>query len=113
MERNMPQILLVEDHADTAYALGLLLRSASHNVTMAATLSHARKLARTFRFDFLICDIGLPDGDGCDLLEELRQLYPIDGIVLSGFASPDDIDRAKTRGYAEHIAKPAAFERLL
>ena len=65
-------ILLVEDHADTATALSRLLRRTGHTVSVAASVADAVQVNEGGNIDLLICDIGLPDGDGRDLLRQLR-----------------------------------------
>ena len=66
---------------------------------------------RKHRPDILISDIGLPEMDGYQLLERIRQLDAKDGgaipaIALTAFASPDDRRRALRAGYQAHLAKP-------
>src|SRR5207247_168541 len=57
-------ILLVEDHEDTARALRRMLENAGYQVGYASTLASARDLAAKRRFQLVISDLGLPDGSG-------------------------------------------------
>jgi CheY-like chemotaxis protein len=70
-------ILIVEDHADSATMLArLLYRSGKGYAPVAVgTCAMAIEAASNLRFDLLICDIMLPDGDGCELLAKLRAMY--------------------------------------
>src|SRR5215472_6677973 len=105
-------LLLVEDHRDTADVLSLVLRKLNYDVTAANGYQSALDKARARRFDLLLTDIGLPDGDGCELLAELRKLYPIDGIAISGYGMPQDIERCLVAGFVTHLVKPVEIALL-
>ena len=79
------KVLLVEDHAATRDALRLLLLRRNYHVAAAASAADARTLAGNQRFDFVLSDVGLPDGDGYQLMHELRAIQPhLQGIAISG-----------------------------
>src|SRR6185312_12595061 len=86
-------ILLVEDHPDTRQAVQRLLQASGYNVTTAQDAKSALETGSAVRFDLLIADIGLPDGDGRKLLAELRKLYPLAGIAVSAYGMKDDFER--------------------
>lgn len=107
------RILLVEDHADTAAMMRRLLGRRGYVVMLATTLDEARRAAASHSFDLLICDLGLPDGSGLDLMRELASRpTKLPGIALSGYGMPDDARRSLEAGFIEHITKPVAMERL-
>ncbi len=106
------QILLVEDHEDTARVLGRILRNAGFDVSHAGTVTEARALAGTRPFDLLISDVGLPDGSGLDLMKALRDAQGIKGIALSGFGTDEDVAASAAAGFAAHITKPVDWDRL-
>jgi PAS domain S-box-containing protein len=105
-------ILLVEDHEDTARALQRMLENAGYQVSYASTLASARDLAGKRSFQLVITDLGLPDGSGLDLMNQLRHSGQVNGIALSGFGSDGDVAAAKAAGFAEHFTKPVDWERL-
>jgi PAS domain S-box-containing protein len=105
-------ILLVEDHEDTARALRRMLENAGYQVGYASTLASARDLAAKRHFQLVISDLGLPDGSGLDLMNQLRHSCQVNGIALSGFGSDGDVAAAKAAGFAEHFTKPVDWERL-
>src|SRR5436190_4178779 len=105
-------ILLVEDHEDTARALRRMLENAGYQVGYASTLASARDLAAKRRFQLVISDLGLPDGSGLDLMNQLRCSGQVNGIALSGFGADGDVAAAKAAGFAEHFTKPVDWERL-
>src|SRR5437773_7196418 len=107
------RILLVEDHLDTAHAMARLLEQQGHQVAVSHCAADALALAAQLRFDLLLCDIGLPDRDGWQLLKDIRNLYPIVGIAISGYGMNDDIDRSRQIGFAAHVTKPSSMQELL
>jgi CheY-like chemotaxis protein len=101
------QILLVDDHHDTIKALDLLLTRDGHHVRTAEDSAVALASARGERFDVLLTDIGMPDGDGgCDLLSEIRALYPVWAIALTAYGMPDDFKRIMASGFDQFLLKP-------
>ena len=85
-------------------------------VTEAATVAAAERLAlsKDARFDALILDVGLPDGDGRDLCQRLRQKglkMPI--IILTGSDDDSDVVRGLEAGANDYVAKPFRLAVLL
>jgi two-component system CheB/CheR fusion protein len=108
------KILLVEDHADSAKMLGFLLKTEGHEVTHAADVATALKLAGdTWCFDLLISDIGLPDATGYDLMRELTARgMEVRAIALSGYGMAEDVERSLAAGFQLHLTKPADLSKL-
>jgi PAS domain S-box-containing protein len=110
---NLPlNILLVEDHIDTADVLSRLLRMKGHHVQTAGSMAIALDLAQRESFDVILSDIGLPDGTGIDLIRALRRHSQIPAIALTGFGMEDDISRCVEAGFTTHLTKPVNFQRL-
>lgn len=106
------RILLVEDHEPTRVALSSLLRRRGHKVSVAGCLEDARKLAAQEEFDLLVSDLGLPDGTGYELMQELAPSLPYKGIAVSGFGMEQDILRSQEAGFVNHLTKPVRIESL-
>jgi PAS domain S-box-containing protein len=106
------ELLLVEDHQDTARVMRRVLETAGYAVAHAASVAQARDLAGQRKFDLVISDVGLPDGTGLDLMRDLSRAYGLTGIALSGFGTNDDIKASKAAGFSEHLTKPIEWERL-
>lgn len=106
------QILLVEDHADTALALSKLLARRGYVVRVADSVNEARRSALESRIDLMICDMGLPDGSGLDLMRELKERAGLRGICMSGHGSEEDVRRSISAGFAAHLIKPIDLPRL-
>jgi DNA-binding response OmpR family regulator len=106
------EILLVEDHEDTARVLGRILRNAGFEVTHAGTVAEARARAASKRYDLLVSDLGLPDGSGLELMKTLRDMQGMKGIALSGFGTEEDVAASAAAGFAAHLTKPVDWDRL-
>jgi PleD family two-component response regulator len=87
------KILLVEDHADTVKALVRLLEHQAHKVRAEGTVASALDAVHEETFDLLICDIGLPDGTGFELMQEVLKICNTPELALTGLEwkkiSPD------------------------
>lgn len=105
-------ILLVEDHPDTSAALAALLKGFGWKVRVAETVADAIAAADAEQFDLLISDIGLPDGNGLDLMKQLRAKRPVRGICLSGFGMEEDVRNSRDAGFLEHLTKPVNVAQL-
>jgi two-component system KDP operon response regulator KdpE len=110
---NMCYILLVEDDQASASAIAKLLKADGYSITTAYSIANARSVSAAIRFDVLICDAGLPDGDGRTLLREMQERYPIAGIVISGRDSHEDIAASIAAGFKAHIVKPFPITKLI
>jgi signal transduction histidine kinase/CheY-like chemotaxis protein len=106
------RLLVVEDHQPTLDVLARLLRKQGHDVVTASTVEGALKCAAERPFDLVISDIGLPDGNGVDLMIQLTRDYGLRGIALSGYGMDADFARTKDAGFLAHLIKPVDFERL-
>ena len=106
------RILLVEDHKPTSRALTQLLVRRNYQVAAADCVAEARAVARRQSFDLLISDIGLPDGNGYDLMAELRTEYGLPGIALTGYGMEEDVNRSQAAGFIAHLTKPVSVQAL-
>jgi len=106
------RILLVEDHEPTRLALTQLLLRRRYKVETAGSLAEARALAHDHDFNLLISDVGLPDGNGCDLMREISGLQKITGIALTGYGMEEDVARTYAAGFIAHLTKPVRIESL-
>ena len=106
------RILLVEDHEPTRTTLAGLLMRRRYEVAAAATVAEARALAGARNFDLLITDIGLPDGNGYDLMNELGKKNHLRGIALTGYGMEHDVARSENAGFDAHLTKPVRIQSL-
>ncbi len=106
-------VLLVEDHDDTASVLARALRRRGLSVRIAGSVQGGAMLFEREQFDLVISDIGLPDGSGVDLLERISQIRRVPAIALSGYGMEHDVDRSREAGFIEHLTKPVGWNALI
>jgi PAS domain S-box-containing protein len=117
--RSMPQVrrrvLIIEDNLEAAESLREALEFNEHQVEVANTGSVGLAKARTFRPEVVLCDIGLPGMEGYDVArafrsdEALKKTYL---VALTGYALPEDMERAQEAGFDKHVAKPLGLKDL-
>ena len=106
------RVLLVEDHKPTSRALTQLLIRRNYQVVAADCVAEARAAAARESFDLLISDIGLPDGNGYELMMELHGEYGFPGIALTGYGMEEDVNRSHAAGFIAHLTKPVSVQAL-
>ena len=104
--------LIFEDHAASLLALASLLKRSGYETVEAMNVAEARERAAAQEFDLVISDLGLPDGTGLQLMEELRSQYRLRGIALTGYGMEEDIARAREAGFIAHLIKPVQINEL-
>jgi PAS domain S-box-containing protein len=112
------RILVVEDEPDTRDFLKRLLEGHGAEIVVAASVTEALSLFKIERPDMLISDIGLPQIDGYDLVQQIRAgdeaaARGIPAIALTAYARAEDRMQALRAGYQVHIAKPVEPGELL
>ena len=108
-------ILLVEDHQDTRNVLSTLLQHSGHSVIVAANYAEALRLLVRIRIpaEVLLCDLGLPDGDGLDLVGKAKVLRPrIKTIAVTARASEKDKQLGRNAGFDHYVTKPLNYQQL-
>jgi two-component system CheB/CheR fusion protein len=106
------RILMVEDDVNTALVMGRLLRRAGHEVIAAATVGEALRVLKTTRLDLLLSDLGLPDGNGFQVMRELARRSDTKGIAVSGYGLDEDVAQSSAAGFSAHLVKPVSPEQL-
>jgi len=109
------KVLLVEDSEDTLTLLSAMFSREGAHVVTATSAADALRWASTNQPDVVISDIGMPEVDGYELLEQLRQMPKMNGIpaiAISGYASAEDRRKAISVGYLALVAKPIDVDEL-
>ncbi len=106
------RVLLVEDHRDTRRMLSRLLTHFGHQVLTADNVRSALDIVGSGEIDVLVCDIGLPDGSGYEVVSQTRRARPIKAVALTGFGTEEDLRRSKEAGFDFHLVKPVDFHEL-
>ncbi|GAA2472700.1 hybrid sensor histidine kinase/response regulator [Streptomyces longisporus] len=109
-------LLIVEDNTDLAATYRTLLERQGHRVTAVHTGQDALTATEAHAFDAVLCDLGLPDIDGCAVARTLRA-RPDGGrmrlIAVSGFSQGSDRALSRAAGFDAHLAKPLPLTDLL
>ena len=106
------RILLVDDHEDTLEFMSRFLTLCGHEVATAATYQKALRISQEQQFDLLLSDLGLPDGDGYQLMQVLQAASAIKGIALSGYGMNADVQASLAAGFSAHLTKPCDLSLL-
>jgi DNA-binding NarL/FixJ family response regulator len=102
------RVMLVEDQPDFRRLMVALLdrQSDLEVVAQAGSLTEAREHAAVVRFDVAVLDLGLPDGNGADLISDLRGTNPdVAVLILSASLDPASLERAAQAGASEIMDK--------
>jgi len=108
-------VLIVEDSPDTLLLLSTIFRREGASVTTAESAAEALQSAATKRPHIIVSDIGMPEVDGYQLLEQLRLvpgLAEVPAIAISGYASEEDREHAIAVGYLALVPKPVDIDTL-
>jgi len=108
------RILVIDDSADSAESLGMLLTMMGHQVRTSLDGHQALEVATEFRPQVVMCDIGMPGMSGFELAPRLRgELGPQARLVaLTGYGSDDDRRRTHAAGFDAHLVKPVDLDAL-
>ncbi|MGH7724839.1 MAG: sigma-54-dependent transcriptional regulator [Candidatus Eiseniibacteriota bacterium] len=108
----MPRALVVEDDASLLESVVLQVKAEGFEVEGAGTLAAARRALAKEMPDLVITDLGLPDGNGIQLIEEVREFPQTDVIVVTGQATVESAVHAMRLGALDYLEKPLEHERL-
>ena len=109
------KILVVDDNQDAADSLALLLESIGHDVRTAHGGHAALVLAASFQPDVALMDIGMPDLNGYEVAQQLRQTSwgkNMRMVALTGWGQEEDKRRALGAGFDHHLTKPVDLRDL-
>jgi two-component system nitrogen regulation response regulator GlnG len=101
------RVLIVDDEPTLRACLARYLEGCGASVAQAGSLAEARALLAARGFDALIVDVGLPDGDGLDLLDAAGSRR---ALVISAQPEPARYER---RGVLHHLSKPLDLSTVL
>jgi len=112
MSERATQVLVVEDEAPIRQLLATTLKAEGYQVSEARDVREGRTLSGNRRIDIFLIDLGLPDGDGCDLIRSLRQWTQRPIIVLSARAQEKQKVEALDAGADDYLTKPFGVAEL-
>jgi signal transduction histidine kinase/CheY-like chemotaxis protein len=109
------RILIVDDYADAAESLMMVLEAEGHQIEIADCGMKAIEQAQVFQPQVVLLDIGLPDLNGYEVAKRLRTLPETRDailIALTGYGKPEDLEFSKAAGFNHYLLKPLDFEKL-
>jgi CheY-like chemotaxis protein len=113
MSKTALRVLIVDDHLDTLHCIARLFRKLGYATLVADCCDGARAAAVCGAVDVVVSDVGLPDGDGIALLEELKARHGIASVALTAHVMPADVRRYDRADIDCFLAKPAAISDLV
>jgi CheY-like chemotaxis protein len=110
------RVLVVDDNADAANTLDMLLDASGHEVVTEYNAAKAIERAQVIAPQVCLLDIGLPDMDGCELARRLRSMPGMAQAILiavTGYGQEQDKQKTRDAGFDFHFVKPINTEKLL
>ena len=107
------RILVVDDEQSMLDFLRLLLEEIGYQVTTANSVQEGRAKILESGFDLVLCDIIMPDGNGLDLLREIKQQDTrISVIMMTAYTSTKTAIEAMRRGAYDYVSKPFDVDEI-
>ncbi|GGP20857.1 two-component system response regulator KdpE [Silvimonas iriomotensis] len=113
MNAQKPVLVIIEDEPQIARFVAMTAESAGMQTWHATTARQGLVEAGTRQPDLLILDLGLPDGDGLDLIREIRAFSEVPILVLSARSQETDKVAALDAGADDYLTKPFGVNELL
>ena len=107
------KILIIEDEADLCETIVSFLKEEGYRCEQAGNLELGIEKINLYEYDCVLVDIGLPDGNGLSLVNELKKSHPETGIIIiSAKNSLDDKILGLDRGADDYLSKPFHLSEL-
>lgn len=112
---NKLNVLIVDDDAITVEVIKMLLVENGCEATTVYTCENAIQLTSTSnpRFDVLICDMSLPDGNGIELVSKIGKNIALRRIAISGHSDDQSMNAASSAGFDEYFVKPLNLDDIV
>ncbi len=109
-----PHVLLVEDERSVAKGLEMVMHEEGYDVDLADTGRSALDKFKAIEFDLVVADLRLPDIDGMDVIQHVRDKQPRTGVVvITGYPSVSSAVRAVKLGVSDYLRKPFTEDEFL
>lgn len=106
------RIFVVEDDPEMQKTYRRHLESAGHTVSAAFDVAFALHRLAANRYDVLIVDIGLPDGNGWEMMHQVKLAHPLFAIAVTARGSEEDREKSQAAGFRHHLVKPLRLSEL-
>jgi CheY-like chemotaxis protein len=112
--KRVKDILIIDDEQDLCRIMSRILSSKGYNVVSENTSREGLTSLQKEKPDLVFLDLKLPDGDGMELLSQIRELSPMTAvIIISAYGSDENRLEAKEKGVYSFIDKPFVEENIL
>lgn len=109
----MSRILIIDDQDPIRRVLREILENEKYQVDDANNGAKALQMIKEQEYDAVLCDIKMPEMDGLEVLEHIKEMSEVPVIMVSGNSSPDEAARSIKKGAFDFIEKPPEMNRLL
>ncbi len=110
----MATVLIIDDEEKLRTLLGRIISLDGFNVLQAGTVKQGLKLLQKESVDVLLCDVKLPDGNGVEVIKEVRQNFPqTECILLTAYGNIEDCVQAMKNGAFDYITKGQDNNRII
>jgi signal transduction histidine kinase len=109
-------VLVVEDNADTREMVAMILTNAGAVVKSVSSVAAAEAAVAGATWNVLVSDLGMPDGDGYDLIRRVRnqsRARALPAVALSAHAMDGDARLSLSAGFDVHVPKPVDPDDLV
>jgi PAS domain S-box-containing protein len=109
------RVLVVDDNADSAESIAILLQLRGHEVRTALDGRTALEIARQYRPEVILLDIGLPNVDGYEVARQLRREFSQENpllVAVTGYGQSEDRRKSAQAGFDHHLVKPVNMDDL-
>ncbi|MHC1728849.1 MAG: sigma-54-dependent transcriptional regulator [Syntrophobacteraceae bacterium] len=109
----MAYILIIDDDPEISGMLSLAVTEMGHRVQSASTLSSGLEEFAMARFDVVFLDVMLPDGNGLQAIDKIKETdFPPEVIIITGAGDPDGAELAIRNGAWDYIEKPLSLSAV-
>lgn len=112
----MKKILIIEDNEFIRENTALILQHEDYEVLTAGSYRAGLQKLQTWLLDLILCDVMMPEGDGFEVLEQVRQnpiTADIPFVFLTAITSEENKSRALEKGATDYLTKPYTDIELL
>lgn len=109
----MAEILIIDDDPGIGQMLSRLVSRMGHQAQTSLTLSEGMQFVNSQEFDVIFLDVRLPDGNGLEVLPDIRKTHAKpEVIIMTGLGDPDGAELAIKNGAWDYIEKPATIDKM-
>ncbi len=108
-----PKILIIDDESLLRWSVSRRCEEWGYECAQAADCAEARTRLRADSYDLVLLDVRMPDGNGVDLLAEMRrELFSGPVILITADPKVEDVKTALRQGAYDYLVKPVRFDEL-